>query len=120
MPTLKKIIRFHFHESSATELYQTLANITQEPKEDPQSFLIRALTTRQKIIFASKEAEATYDESSVQGLFLHALETGLIDETTRAKMRPTIKTPGVADEELIEEMNMAMSCMFLSFLRECC
>ena len=108
---LKKIIGFHFHEKSATELYQTLANITQEPKEDPQSFLIRALTIRQKIIFASKESEnnITYDENSVQGLFLHALETGLIDETIRAKMRPTIKTPGVADEELIEAMNMAMS-----------
>ena len=26
---------------------KTLANITQEPKEDPQSFLIRALTIRQ-------------------------------------------------------------------------
>ena len=111
LPTLRKIIRFHFHERSATELYQTLANITQEPKEDPQSFLIRALTIRQKIIFASKEADSniTYDESSVQGLFLHALETGLIDETIRAKMRPTIKTPGVADEKLIEAMNMAMS-----------
>ena len=82
LPTLRKIIRFHFHERSATELYQTLANITQEPKEDPQSFLIRALTIRQKIIFAFKEADSniTYDESSAQGLFLHALETGLIDE----------------------------------------
>ena len=51
----------------------------------------------------------TYDESSVQELFLHALETGLIDETIRAKMRPTIKTPGVTDEEQIKTMNMAMS-----------
>ena len=39
------------------ELHQTLASITQEPKEDPQSFLIRALTIRQKITFASKKAE---------------------------------------------------------------
>ena len=92
-------------------LYQTLANITQLPKEDPQSFLIRALTVRQKIIFASKESGSniTYDESSVQGLFLHALETGLIDETIRAKMRPTLKNPSVADEDLIEAMSMAMS-----------
>ena len=111
LPKLRKIIRFHFHEKSATELYQSLANITQLPKEDPQTFLIRALTMRQKIIFASKESgdSIKYDESAVQGLFLHALETGLIDETIRAKMGPTIKNPGVADEDLIEAMNMAMS-----------
>jgi hypothetical protein len=77
LPKLRKILRFHYHEKIATELYQTLANITQLPKEDLQSFLIRALTVRQKIIFASKESGSniTYDESSVQGLFLHALET---------------------------------------------
>jgi hypothetical protein len=111
LPKLRKILRFHYHEKSATELYQTLANITQLPKEDPQSFLIRALTVRQKIIFVSMESGSniTYDESSVQGLFLHALETGLIDDTIRAKMRPTLKNPSVADEALIEAMSMAMS-----------
>ncbi len=111
LPKLRKILHFHYHEKSATELYQTLANITQLPKEDPQSFLIRALTVRQKIIFASKESGSniTYDESSVQGLFLHALETGLVDETIRAKMRPTLQNPSVVDEDLIEAMNMAMS-----------
>jgi hypothetical protein len=95
LPKLRKILRFHYHEKSATELYQTLANITQLPKEDPQSFLIRALTVRQKIIFVSMESGSniTYDENSVQGLFLHALETSLIDETIRAKMRPTLKEP---------------------------
>jgi hypothetical protein len=102
---LRKRLRFHYHEKSATELYQTLANITQLPKEDPQFFIIRALTVRQKIIFASKESGS----SSVQGLFLHALETGLIDDTIRAKMRPTLKNPSVADEDLIEAMSMAIS-----------
>jgi hypothetical protein len=103
LPRLRKIIRFHYHEKSATELYQMLANITQQPKEDPQSFLVRILTIRQKIIFASKESgnNITYDESSVQGLFLHALETGLIDETIRAKMRPTLQNPLVTDEDFI-------------------
>ena len=111
LPKLRKILRFHFHEKSATELYQILANITQQPKEDPQALLITALTIRQKIIFTSKESgnNITYDESSVQGLFLHALETGLIDETIRAKMRPFLKKADIADEDLIEAMNMALS-----------
>ena len=47
MARLRKILGTHYHGKSATEVYQTLANLTQLPKEDPQSFLIRALTIRQ-------------------------------------------------------------------------
>ena len=90
LPRLRKILRFHFQERNATELYQLLTNIAQQPNEDPQSFLMRALTVRQKIISASKESDSgiKYDASSVQSLFLHAVETGLADETIRAKIRP--------------------------------
>jgi hypothetical protein len=34
LPKLRKMLRFHFQEKSATELYQLLANISQSPKED--------------------------------------------------------------------------------------
>lgn len=111
LPKLRKILRFHFHEKNATELYQLLTNIAQQPNEDPQSFLMRALTIRQKIISASKESDSgiMYDASSVQSLFLHALETGLADETIRAKIRPLTKDPKVADEDLIGAMSLAIS-----------
>lgn len=111
LPRLRKILRFHFHEKNATELYQLLTNIAQQPNEDPQSFLMRTLTIRQKIISASKESdsEVKYDASSVQSLFLHALETGLADETIRAKIRPLTQNPKVADEDLIGAMSLAMS-----------
>ena len=54
-------------------------------------------------MFASKESDTKikYDEGLVQGLFLHALETGLADETIRGKMRPLLKNVSVADKELI-------------------
>ena len=42
----------------------------------------------------------------VLGLFLHAIEA---DETIRAKIRPLLKNPSVADEDLIEAMSLAMS-----------
>ena len=107
---LRKILRFHFQEKSATELYQLLANISQMPKEDPQSFLIRALTIRQKIVFASQESDSKikYDEELVQELFPHAVETGIADETIRAKVRPLLKNTSVADEDLTETMSLAM------------
>ena len=105
LPKLRKILRFHIQEKSATELYQLLANISQMPKEDPQSFLIRALTIRQKIVISSQELDSKnkYDEELVQGLFLHAVETGIADEIT------LIKNTSVADEDLIETMSLAMS-----------
>ena len=111
LPRVRKIPRFHFHEKNATELYQLLTNITQQPNEDPQSFLMRALTIRQKVVSASKESGSgiKYDASSVQSLFLHALETGLADETIRAKVRPLTQDPQVADEDLIEVMSLAIS-----------
>ena len=51
------------------ELYQLLANISQIPKEDTQSFLIRALTIRRKIVFATQESDSKikYGEELVQG-----------------------------------------------------
>ena len=111
LPGLRKIRSFHFHEKNATELYQLLTNITQQPNEDPQSFLMRALTIRQKVISASKESGRgiKYDASSVQSLFLHALETGLADETICAKVRPLTRDPQVADEDLIDVMSLAIS-----------
>jgi len=59
LPRLRQILRSHYRERNATELYQQLASITQSPKEDPQTFLMRALDLRQKIIFASKEEDVS-------------------------------------------------------------
>jgi len=72
---------------------------------------MRALTIRQKVVSASKQSGSgiKYDASSVQSLFLHALGTGLADETIRAKVRPLTQDPQVADEDLIEAMSLAIS-----------
>jgi len=42
-------------------------------------------------------------------VFLHALKTGLADETIRAKVRPLTQNPQVADEDLMEVMSLATS-----------
>lgn len=111
LATIRKIIRSHFMEKTSTELYQELATISQGPKEDPQTFLIRCLEIRQKILFSSKEAGATieYTPDMAQGLFLHALETGLKNESIRTKIRPLLKQKTISDEVLIEEMSKAVA-----------
>ena len=72
---------------------------------------MRALTVKQKIISASKESDSgiKYDASSVQSLFLHAVKTGLAEETIRAKITPFIQNPKVADEDLIGAMSLGIS-----------
>ena len=49
LPKLRKILRVHYREKSASELYQNLATIFQEPKETPHQFLSRALDLRNKV-----------------------------------------------------------------------
>ena len=108
---LKQILRAHFKEKSATELYQELAQLCQGPKESAQDFLIRAMNLREQVIFSSQAVESTvkYSASLVQSLFIHVIETGLQQESVRAKLRPLLEKPSVNDEELMEKVNLAVS-----------
>ena len=73
--------------------------------------MIRALDTRQKILFASQEVDTQlkYDLKLVQGMFLHAIDTGLQDEAIRIRFRPILEKPDVQDEDLIQQMNVVVS-----------
>ena len=110
---LKKILRSHYGVKNTTELYQNLASATQEPKETPQTFLMRALDLRQQILFACYEGgddkSLKYDPMHVQNLFLRTIETGLQDENIRTKIRPFLEKSDVEDELLIHELNKAVS-----------
>ena len=108
---LKQILRAHFKEKSATEIYQELAQLCQGPKESAQDFLIRAMNLRQQVIFSSQTVDSTvkYEPSLVQSLFIHVVETGLQQESIRAKLRPLLEKPSVNDEELMDRVNLAVS-----------
>ncbi len=100
---LKQILRAHFKEKSSTDLYQELAQLCQG-----QDFLIRAMNLRQQVIFSSQAVDNTvkYDPSLVQSLFIRVVETGLQQESIRAKLRPLLEKPSVNDEE------QSQSCCF--------
>ena len=104
------MLRSHFQEKSPTELFQQLVTTVQEPKEEPQAFVIRCMELRQKILFGNKEADlgVEYNPKTVQTLFLHSIETGLTSETIHTKMRPFLRE-GVTDEQLIQEITVAAS-----------
>ena len=59
---LWKILRLHFREKSAPEVYKDLSVICQSPKESPQKFLFRALLDlRNKVLFVSQEDDSKFD-----------------------------------------------------------
>ena len=109
LETIMKIVRAHYQEKNASELYASLANLAQSPAEEPQNFLLRALNLREKIIFASKQegSKLKYDTSQCQSMLLHAIETGLLSNTLRTRMRPHLQRPDVTDAELIAQLNLA-------------
>lgn len=109
LPTLRRILRCHYQEKSATELYKQLSSEVQGTKETPQNFLIRALDLRQKILFASQESESglRYDPVLVQNMFLHSVMTGLQNDNIKRDLQPYLEQASVSDELLFEKLNTA-------------
>ena len=107
LPKLRKILRVHYREKSASELYQQLATIFQHPKETAQQFLLRALDLRNKVGFASKESdcEVHYDEPLIQKTFMKSFETGLRDDILAANLRPILRSSPLTDEDLMRHVN---------------
>ena len=91
--------------SCATELYQELLTMSQEPKVDPVNFLICAMDCRQKIIF---ENDLRYSSNLITGLFRRSVETSLWSGAIRGCIRPYLQNSSVDDEELINQMQLAV------------
>lgn len=109
LPTLRRILRSHYQEMSATELYKQLTTEVQSNRETPQNFLIRAMDLRQKILFASQEAESSlkYDPALVQSMFMHTVLTGLQNDSIKTDLQPYLLQPTTSDELLLERLNLA-------------
>ncbi len=108
---LRRILRSHYQEKNATELYKQLTTEAQRTRETPQSFLIRALDLRQKILFASQEDDSglKYDPALVQNMFLHTVLTGLQNDRIQSDLQPYLSDPTIPDEVLLEKLNVACS-----------
>ena len=107
LPKLRKILRVHYREQSASELYQQLATIFQRPKETAQQFLLRARDLRNKVGFASKESdcEVYYDEPLIQKTFMKSFETGLREDILAANLRTILRSSPLTDEDLMRHVN---------------
>ena len=108
---VRRILRSHYQEKAATELYHQLSSAAQGPKETAQDFLIRLLDLRQKVLFASKEADSglQYDPALVHGMFLHSLLTGFQSDNIKVEMKPFLQDSTLSDEELFEKLNASVN-----------
>lgn len=106
LPVLRRILRSHYQERGATELYKQLSSEVQSSKETSQNFLLRAMDLRQKILFASQEAESglKYDPVLVQSLFMHTILTGLQSDNIKNDMQPYLLQTATSDEVLLEKV----------------
>ena len=81
--------------------------MSQDPKEDALSCLTKCMDTRQKILFACKEEDENdlkYSLDLVQGLFKRSVETELINDTIRMRIRPYVQDSAIQDKDLIYQM----------------
>ena len=108
---LRRIMRSHYQERTATKLHHQLSSTVQQPKEKPQEFLIRLLDLKQKVLFASQEndSELKYDPSLVHGMFVHSFSLGLQNENIKIEMKPYLEKKTMSDEDLFEKLNVCVS-----------
>lgn len=104
---IRSILRVFFQQKTASDLYQKLVTASQEPKETPKQFLLRALDARNKVFFAAQEegSKGEYSQKLVQNTFLKTMETGLRDENLVTNFRPFLRPPGLTDEALMQNLN---------------
>lgn len=111
LSSLKTILKGHYKGESTSDIYHRLVNISQEPKESPQTFLFRAIELKERLLWKSDDGDADdyYDPELVQRKFLRAVETGLLSDSIKFQMRPFLGDSKVSDEMLIDKLSEASS-----------
>jgi hypothetical protein len=96
------MLRCHFNEKSAAELFQSLSTCCQRPDETADEYLMRVYEIRQKLVFAKSENGVNtvpYDNTLIQNIFINTIETGLRNEAIRNKIRPYLRLPRIGETE---------------------
>ncbi|KAL6468412.1 hypothetical protein MHYP_G00240890 [Metynnis hypsauchen] len=110
---LKSFLQSHLGEKSSTELFQELLSTKQYEQETPQQFLYRLIGLKQKVMFASKQAntDIEYEPQSIQNVFLRTIHQGIAPKYSdvRSELKPLLSDPTISDEALLRHMIKVMS-----------
>ena len=104
---LLDILRSYFQEADTVELLQQLSTARQDPKEDPQTFLIALLDLKNRIV-RNEDDDIGFSPETVMKIMLKTLESGLADDGILNSIRPFLCNPSVSDNILIREMSHAV------------
>ena len=108
LETVLTFVRGYLQEKTAEELYKDLNDMVQADDEDPQSFVLRAMGVREKIIKASDNEEGSlmFNVQLIQNMFLRTLKTGLRDPSIKAEVKD-ILCIGSSDSDILTALNRA-------------
>ena len=108
---LRRVLRSHYQEKTATELYNQLSSTVQKSSEKPQDFFIRLLDLKQKVLFASQESDSglKYNPALVNGMFIHSFSISLLSDNIKLDIKPYLQKESVSDEDLFEALNVCVS-----------
>jgi hypothetical protein len=111
LPQLRRILRCHYKEDEATEMYTQLTNLSQEEGTTADDFINDVIILRDKILFTSKEEDCdfAYPESIVRRQSTHAIVTGLRDDNIKSEVKAVLSSGKQLDDvELLEVVNKSM------------
>ena len=101
---LLSFLEAHFEE--ITDLWSKLTSMPQSPAESSNSFVLRCIELRQKILIALKKFDIKFDKPLLDKVFCRTLERGLSSTYVVQEIRHLLST-GVSDEESIFEVTKA-------------
>ena len=107
-------IRMHYNEKPFTESFRELNDATQKPNETAQDFIVRLMAHCQRIKVMAKYDKDCFDSRLIKHAFLHAIRTGLLEESVRNHIAPYIKDDIYKesieyDNIILAEINKAMA-----------
>lgn len=106
---LRKFLRSHYKEKSATELYRQLTSLTQMEFEDECDFMFRCFEIRSKVCLASdEEGHQKYDLKLVQSLCLETICTGLRNKSVLAQFQPHVTAALESLSDDVESTDVAL------------
>ena len=97
LPQLKIILKGHYKEDDALDLYQKLITISQDPKESVQDFLFRAIELKDRPLVLFKEREEHCGAELVKKKFLRSVSTGLLNDNIKFQIKPYLDNLEVTD-----------------------
>lgn len=91
----------------ATEIFNEMAEASQEPDEFPSDYALRVLGMCKNVIKLSAKEDCEYPEPFVRKKCFHALSVGFIEQAIRADLKDILQDTSKTDKEILAAVSYA-------------